>query len=198
MRKVVEFLRENLHHEKLHAIDKNNIEKCIAEFDLELSKVAAPAIVEKRIVNVEDGNPSDSNYKKKKDEPAEKDKAGKNFKLKVKSNRGNLNSITEERIEIKGEPEEKLKPASSIVDFAQTITESYLDDDTEDFLKSLHVAEEIEQKRVLKEKAEATKPALIEAQTSDSSKIEKEKMIQYVDKPVQKKKVKFAEEEESK
>ena len=41
------------------------MEKSIAEFDHELSKVAAPTIVEKRVVNLEDGNPSDTNYKKK-------------------------------------------------------------------------------------------------------------------------------------
>ena len=61
-------------HEKLNPIDKMNIEKSIAEFDHEMSKVAAPAIVEKRVVNLEDGNPSDTNYKKNHEQP-DKDKA---------------------------------------------------------------------------------------------------------------------------
>lgn len=59
MRDLLDFLKKQLEHPNLHEIDKRKILKITEEFDTELAKVAAPRIVEKRIVNEKDGNPSD-------------------------------------------------------------------------------------------------------------------------------------------
>lgn len=47
MRKLIEFLRQNLDHPNLNMIDKQNMQKTVGDFDFELSKVCEPQIVEK-------------------------------------------------------------------------------------------------------------------------------------------------------
>lgn len=83
MQNLAEVLRGLKDHECLLEFDKLKIKKVLEEFDQALSRVSSPIVekfekVEKREVNVKDGNPSDKNYK-------EGQKS--TFKMKVTSNR---------------------------------------------------------------------------------------------------------------
>ena len=68
MRNLVDLLKRVLNHPEMLEIDKKNITKALDDFDAELKKVTNPIHekdqVTKRVVKIEDGNPSDKNFKK--------------------------------------------------------------------------------------------------------------------------------------
>ena len=68
MRNLVDLLKRVLNHPEMLEIDKKNITKALNDFDAELKKVTNPIHeknqVTKRVVKIEDGNPSDKNFKK--------------------------------------------------------------------------------------------------------------------------------------
>lgn len=51
MKKLVEYIKGMMEHDAMNQLDKMRFEKIIKEFDFEVSKVAAPQIVEKRVVD---------------------------------------------------------------------------------------------------------------------------------------------------
>ena len=79
VRKLIEFFQVKLHHPGLNKLDRDRMQKCVEDFQQEMAKVTGTsgAIVEHRVVKLEDGNPSDTRYQQaeeieNKDEKKEK------------------------------------------------------------------------------------------------------------------------------
>ena len=68
MRNLVDLLKRVVNHPEMLEIDKVKFNKTLDEFEAEVKKVTCPieekTQVTKRVVKIEDGNPSDKNFKK--------------------------------------------------------------------------------------------------------------------------------------